>query len=72
MFAKGGVVVVIFEIVKFFCRELEVRKSVKLKTWVRESAMFLGGTGSLPSPETSIAMWRKSPPMGVKGCGWLC
>jgi hypothetical protein len=23
----------------------------------------------LPSPETSRAMWRKSPPMGVKGCG---
>ena len=32
MSAKGGVVVVMFEIVKFFCKELEVRNRVKLKT----------------------------------------
>ena len=61
--------VVIFEIVKFFCSTVEVRKRVKLKTWVRGSDVERGGTGSLPSPETSRAMWRKSPPIGVKGWG---
>lgn len=72
MSAKGGVVVVIFEMVKFFCSTFDVRKRVKLKTWVRGSAVERGGTGSLPSPETSRAMCRKSPPMGVKGCGYKC
>lgn len=67
MSAKGGVEVVMFEIVKFFCMAVEVRKRVKLKTWVRGSARERGGTGSLPSPETSRAMWRKSPPIGVNG-----
>lgn len=30
MSAKGGVAVVMLEIVKFFCRGMDVRKSVKL------------------------------------------
>lgn len=67
MSANGGVVVVMLDIVKFFCIALLVRKSVKLNTWVRVSAILLGGTGSLPSPDTSIATCKKSPPIGVKG-----
>ena len=70
MSVKGGVDVVRFDIVKFFCVTVDVRKSVKLKTCVSGSAMLRGGTGSLPSPETSMAMWRKSAPVGVKGWGW--
>jgi len=56
MSAKGGVDVVRFDIVKFFCVTVDVRKSVKLKTCVSGSAMLRGGMGSLPSPETSSAM----------------
>lgn len=67
MSAKGGVEVVILEIVKFFWVIVEVKKRVKLKTWVSGSAMLRGGTGNLPSPDTSRAMCRKSPPIGVKG-----
>jgi hypothetical protein len=69
MSAKGGVAVVILEMVKFFCRAMDVRKSVKLKTCVNGSDIERGGTGSLPSPEMSRAMWRKSPPIGVNGWG---
>lgn len=56
MSASGGVDVVMFDIVKFFCVTVDVRKSVKLKTWVSGSAILRGGTWSLPSPETSSAM----------------
>lgn len=70
MSANGGVDVVMLLIVKFFCSTVEVRKRVKLKTCVRGSDVLRGGTGSLPSPETSRAMCRKSPPMGVNGWGW--
>ena len=56
MSASGGVEVVMFEIVKFFWSVVEVKKRVKLKTCVKGSVRVRGGTGNLPSPETSSAI----------------
>lgn len=67
MSAKGGVEVVMLLMVKFFCRMVDVRNKVVLKTCVKGSARDRGGMGSFPSAATSRAMWRKSPPIGVKG-----